>query len=439
MNKYVKLFVRYYTTVGRKYLEKAFKLMEKYYPVISQILKKHNLPVAFVLLPIITSYYKRQVKFVSNAAGIWQLMPITGKMHGLMINKYVDERFDIVKSTTVACKYLNGLKKSFKSYELVIAAYNGKSNYIRKKMRKHKSDNFWDIVRKGGFEKTFEYVPKFYALLEIVSNAKKYDFKEFNFKNKKFFETVYVRGGLNIKVLAKILSLNFFELQNLNYQLKENLTLRLRKGKKYAIRVPVNFSKIFYKKKHLLKPYLIKTRVYYVKNRIRVKKGDTLGKIAKRYRVSTRGIIRLNRLKKPNVLRIGRVLRLPRKRKVVKKYRVVNPLFKGTKTYKRLIARKRARKRAILKRKRRRKARLRRRKIARLKRLRRKRRLKRRKLLRSIRRKMKKKKVILYKVKKGDTVSELAVKFSIPAKKIIRANRGTTKLIIGRVIKIKRY
>ncbi len=432
-NRYVKLFVKYYTTIGRKYLKKAFSEMEKYFPVISKIFTEQKIPLPFILLPIITCYYKRQVSYSTDAAGLWQLSSTDARRYGLMINKYVDERFDIVKSTWVAARLIKSLKASLKHYDLVLAAYNGTETYIRKKLDESNVNSFWKLVDKTGFDNTFEYVPKFHALLTIAKNPKKYGFKGFDFTKKVYFESVHVKPKLKLEILAKILNLTVFEIKSLNYQLKGEITPPLGRNKFYLIRLPKDFTTIFKQKKYLLKPYLIETRIYYVRNRIRVRRGDNLGRIAARYRVSLRALMRLNGIRNPRMLRVGRVLYLPRKSRIIKKYRVPNPLFKDTKIYKKYLARLKAERRRFMIRER-----IRKRREARIRRRRHVRAVRRKRFLRKMRR-LRKKRVIFYKIKPGDTVSGLASKLRVSARRIIKANRGTTKLIIGRVLRISRY
>ncbi len=443
MNPVIKLFVQYYTTVGKKYLENAFKQMEKYYPVIKQMLKQNALPIELVALPVIESGYIEYARSSSGALGLWQLMPMTAKMSGCEINAYTDERLDILKATKAAIKFIQHLKETFVNWDLVLAAYNGGGNYLLQQMRKYRTDNFWEFSRKEGFsQQTMEYVPRFYAVLHILQNLKKYGFKPIDFNKNIYFETVNIQGTHKITTIAKIMDLQAFELKELNPQLLQNITPP--KKKSYELKIPVNFKKVYLVKKHLLQKTVAPRYAYkFVHKKILVRHGDTLNEIARRYKVNVKTLAQINHLRNPNVLTVGMPLLLPVKIKVysnkpVKANKPANRqkrIHKQKQKQKRHYRRTRTRRSYAYKKQKQRRIALQRKKQKRTRYLKRRRRLL--LMIQARRRARTNRKNIKYRIKRGDTVIKISRKLKISKRRIIRANNGTTKLIAGRVLRIK--
>ncbi|AAC07380.1 lytic transglycosylase domain-containing protein [Aquifex aeolicus] len=153
----------------RESLKYAFYRMKLYENIIVPILRSYGLPEEFKYLPIVESMYNPFAVSRSGAAGIWQLMPQTARRYGLIVRKDYDERFDVVKSTHAAAKYLRDLLEEFKNLELVLAAYNCGENCIRRNV----NYNFWKERRKLPKE-TQNYVPLFLATLLIAQNPEYY-------------------------------------------------------------------------------------------------------------------------------------------------------------------------------------------------------------------------------------------------------------------------
>lgn len=315
-NSIVELFIKYYTTIGRKYLEKAFENMQKYYPVIAKKLQEHNLPLELAILPIIESAYSEYARSSSGALGLWQLMPFTAKINGCKITEYVDERMEIMKATEAAIKFILHLKATFNNWDLILAAYNGGGNYLLQQMRKYRSDNFWEFSKKDGFsQQTMEYVPRFYAVYHVMLNLKKYQFSPMDFKRKVYFETVETPRGTGIDRIAAVLDLQPFELKELNPQLLQNIIPH--DTEMYSLKVPNGFGKIYIARKHLIQPVTLPAAaVQFVHQKIIIRHGDTLNLIAQRYRVKKNDIVRINYLRDPNRLSIGMPLLLPIKVRV---------------------------------------------------------------------------------------------------------------------------
>ena len=135
-----------------------------YFPMIEDKLTLYDLPLELKYLTVVESALRPQARSQVGATGLWQFMYTTGKVYGLRVSSYVDERRDPIKSTEAACKYLKKLFKIYKDWELALAAYNAGPGNVNKAIRRSGgSRNFWQIRRYLPGE-TSNYVPAFTPL-----------------------------------------------------------------------------------------------------------------------------------------------------------------------------------------------------------------------------------------------------------------------------------
>lgn len=160
-----------------------FKRAKKYFPIIEPILAKHGIPDDFKYLAVIESGLTNAVS-PAGARGVWQIMPATGRENGLEVNKNVDERYHLEKSTEVACKYLLKSKEELGSWTLAAAAYNAGNAGVSKRLEEQSVSNYYDLLLG---EETGRYVFRIVALKEILSNPSKYGF---NFRDKDLYSNV---------------------------------------------------------------------------------------------------------------------------------------------------------------------------------------------------------------------------------------------------------
>jgi membrane-bound lytic murein transglycosylase D len=158
---------------NKRGLEIALKRSSLYLPYILPVLRSYDLPEELAILPLIESKFNPFALSRSGAGGIWQLMPATARRYGLKVNRYVDERFDLIKSTRAAARYLKDLYKRFKNWELVLAAYNCGEGCV---LRKTGGKDFWSRKHRLP-EQTRRFVPRFFAALLIARDPQKYGLK----------------------------------------------------------------------------------------------------------------------------------------------------------------------------------------------------------------------------------------------------------------------
>lgn len=213
------------------------KRANKYFPIIEPLLKEYGLPDDFKYLALAESAFIDETS-TAGAAGIWHFMKGTGKEYGLEINKNVDERYHIEKSTKVAAAYLKKSKKRFNSWTLAAAAYNAGNYGIHKRLESQQVTNYYDALLPNETER---YIFRIIALKEIISNPKKYGFI---FDSEDLYtlpETKIVKVDTvisDISLFAKKFGITYKELKIHNPWLREN-KLNNASKKLYEIKIPV--------------------------------------------------------------------------------------------------------------------------------------------------------------------------------------------------------
>lgn len=160
-----------------------FKRANKYFPVIEPILKKNGIPDDFKYLAVIESGLQNATS-PAGAKGFWQIMKATGRENGLEINSNVDERYNLEKSTEVACQYLLKAKERFGTWTLAAASYNAGMAGIAKRLESQSVNDYYDLLLG---EETGRYLFRIIAIKEILSNPEKYGF---NFRYKDLYNTI---------------------------------------------------------------------------------------------------------------------------------------------------------------------------------------------------------------------------------------------------------
>jgi hypothetical protein len=213
------------------------KRANKYFPILEPLLKKYGLPDDFKYLAVAESGLTDETSS-AGAAGMWHFMKTTGKEYGLEINKNVDERYNIEKSTKVAAEYLKKSRKRFGSWTLAAAAYNAGNYGVGKRLEAQQVSSYYDALLPNETER---YVFRIIALKEVLSNPEKYGFE---FEKEDLYtlqktRTIKVDSAIsNIASFAKGFGINYKELKLHNSWLREN-KLNNKSRKLYKIKIPV--------------------------------------------------------------------------------------------------------------------------------------------------------------------------------------------------------
>ena len=315
MNHHIQSEINRFTKGGeKKFFASSYKRSGKYRPYIVAELKKAGLPVELSWLPLIESGFKVAALSKARALGLWQFIPSTGYKFGLKRDKYIDERIDPVKATQAAIRYLKELHQIFGDWTTVLAAYNCGEGQVLRVIRSQNVnylDNFWDLYERLPME-TARYVPRFMATLHIVKNPERYGLDPTSFSKPLAYEIVTISKQVHLKNIAKHIGINEKTLRELNPELRYRI---LPKGN-YPLRVPPDKSKT-------LLATLDKIPVSYAPQRAyvyhRVRSGESLSTIAKRYRSSVKSIVHANNLRSSHFIVAGKKLKIPRRGYIVKK------------------------------------------------------------------------------------------------------------------------
>ena len=316
--RYVKHIPRQLATLQRK--------AEYYFPIFEDILARHELPYELCYLPVIESALNPHAHSHMGAAGLWQFMPATGKRYGLEVNSLVDERMDPIRSTEAACRFMKDLYKIFGDWNLVIAAYNcGPGNVNKAIHRAGGKRDFWSIYPFLPRE-TRGYLPIFIAASYAMNYAEVHGICPAEPLLTMASDTIVTTERQHLKQIADNLDIPLAELRRLNPQYPRDI---IPGGKAYALCLPIEKTGSYIDNEQAILTYqanelihnrraeielLHKTSVNggYSINGVtyyKIKEGDTLGGIAKKFRVSVKQLKAWNGLKS-DMIRAGKTLKI---------------------------------------------------------------------------------------------------------------------------------
>jgi membrane-bound lytic murein transglycosylase D len=290
----------YFQTVARQACETYLKRSGRYKDLMQRILREKGLPEDLVWLCLVESGFNPKAYSYARASGPWQFIASTGRNYGLRRNWWYDERRDFVKSTYAACNYLTFLYGKFKSWPLALAAYNGGEGRVERLTKKHKTKDFWKLKLN---RQTSKYVPLYMAATIIARDPERYGF-EVKYDDPIRFDVVKVNQPVDLKKVAKSLGTSFAVLKELNPELRRGVTPPNYPG--YKLRIPAGTKKVFAQK---FKGYDAKTSGLFVEHKVR--KGQTLSHLSHRYGVPISAIMELNALTNRHRLNIGQRLIIP--------------------------------------------------------------------------------------------------------------------------------
>lgn len=163
-NQKVKQWIHYFSEKNRTRFQRYLDRGQRYRGIIQRILRKEGVPVDLYYLAMIESGFELKARSSMGAVGPWQFIRSTGRAYGLRTSGRVDERKDLRKSTRAAAKFLKTLHGQFGSWYLAMAAYNAGGGRIRQSIRKGRTRDFWELVRKRVLPReTMAYIPKYIA------------------------------------------------------------------------------------------------------------------------------------------------------------------------------------------------------------------------------------------------------------------------------------
>lgn len=310
--------IKQYLKNRRKSLERIMGLSEYYFPMFEQELDKYNLPLELKYLAVIESALNPKARSRVGATGLWQFMFPTGKMFGLDVSSYVDERSDPYLATEAACKYLKSLNTSFNDWDLALAAYNSGPGNVSKAIRRSGGETDYWSLRSFLPRETAGYVPAFLATMYIFEYAQEHGFKKQSARIPFVAtDTIRVKQQITLDQVAKLTNLDKEELEFLNPSYKLGI-IPVIKDENYVLRLPLTAVGTFVNNEDAIYTFATEEleeadkplpELYEQpeKLRYRVKRGDYLGRIAERYGVGVSQIRSWNGLRN-NTVKVGQNL-----------------------------------------------------------------------------------------------------------------------------------
>lgn len=223
-NEHVKGFINLYTVRKRESVSRMMGVAQLYYPMFEEVLDRYNLPLELKHLAVIESALIPYARSRAGATGLWQFMYPTGKMYGLNVSSYVDERCNPYKATVAAAEYLKSLYDMFGDWQMVLAAYNAGPGNITKAIRRSGGKKtYWEIRPYLPVE-TQGYVPAFIAANYVMTHGAEHNIYP-ALPRKTYFEvdTVIVKEQMNFDQVSQALSVTKEEILYFNPQYRKNI------------------------------------------------------------------------------------------------------------------------------------------------------------------------------------------------------------------------
>lgn len=301
-----------YLTGGKEYTVRGLTRGEKYMHILKDVHSEYSsIPPEVLYLPMLESGFCPTAVSRMQAVGVWQIIAPTAQSLGLRIDPMIDERRDVQKSTSAALRHILNLKQNFPTWDLALAAYNCGSGRIVRGMQKYKTQDFWTLAEKKALRKETEnYIPHFAALALIGSRPdlfplnRSLDQNENNPEDIQEYEKFTLNAPVLISTLAQLTGIPSAEIYEMNPELTGVITPLSVKN--YEITLPSGAGERLLANEHSLYTLNIRSITHY-----KIRKGDTISKISKRFGSDPKLIVLVNNLK-TNYLKVGKTIMVPR-------------------------------------------------------------------------------------------------------------------------------
>ncbi len=324
-NPIVKQFIEMYANRRRGQVSYMLGQGQYYFPMFEEELDKQGLPLELKYLPVIESALNPVARSRVGASGLWQFMSATGKLYKLEINSLVDERLDPHKSTQAAVKYLKDMYEIYKDWNLVIAAYNCGPGNVNKAIRRSGGKrDYWEIYPYLPKE-TRGYVPAFIAATYIMSYHTDHNICIRQSELPTLIDTLNINKLVHFEQISDMLNIPVEDIRKLNPQFRADIIPG--EYKSYALKLPISQLSAFIAKEDTIYNHRAEELLTHKRTRDiaslgnasaaggggyathKVRRGETLGAIAMRYRVSVSQLKNWNGMRSDR-LNIGQNLKV---------------------------------------------------------------------------------------------------------------------------------
>jgi membrane-bound lytic murein transglycosylase D len=289
-NEHVKGYINMYTVRKRESVSRMMGMAQLYYPMFEEVMDKYNIPLELKHLAVIESALIPHAKSRVGAMGLWQFMYPTGKMFGLNVSSYVDERCDPYKATVAAAEYLKSLYNMFGDWQMVLAAYNAGPGTISKAIRRSGGKKTYWEIRPFLPTETQGYVPAFIAANYVMTHGAEHNIYP-AVPRKTYFEvdTVVVKEQMSFEQISQALNIPADEILYFNPQYRKNIipagghAMCLSKDK---IGVFLNNEQAIYAALNEQRKNGLIESIAEVKKMHTIRSGEKLSTIARKYGVT---------------------------------------------------------------------------------------------------------------------------------------------------------
>ncbi len=327
-NPYVQKWIKYFTSgAGKSRFQRYLERGSIYQSLIHDILARYDVPKELYYLALIESGFLNNAKSRASAVGVWQFIRGTAVRYGLEVNSYIDERRDPVRATIAAANYLIDLHRVYQDWYLAMAGYNAGEVRVLRAVMTTSERNFWKLIEEGKLPReTMNYVPKFIAALIIGENPERFGIspsaksgypklKPVKVNSYAYLKDIARSEGISAatlkalnphvfrgKVVSKRSYYNIWAPEKADEGVDNSLLVSTASGdsERYLAQVSSSKSKSYKSRK-----VAEKSQKFH-----RVRRGETLLKIAAKYRVTLRELKSVNRLKS-NRINAGVHLKIP--------------------------------------------------------------------------------------------------------------------------------
>ena len=293
-----------------------------YFPMFEEQLQNRKIPLELKYLPIIESRLDPEAVSRVGATGLWQLMFYTGLENGLKLNSYIDERMDPLKSTIAATKYLEKLYKIHSDWNLVLASYNAGPRTISKAIKRSGGyKNYWNL-RPFLPRETANYIPSFIATMYILEYAEEHgiDIKQLT-NTKPKIDTIYIKNQISFEHISSFLNISKEMIKKYNPSYIHEIIPGKNKNyitlpEKLVDSIISNEERLYaYSKSEFDKQEKPLPDLYSIDSKIiyKIKYGEFLGKIAKKFGVKVSDLKRWNNLKSDAIKENQKLIVFPKR------------------------------------------------------------------------------------------------------------------------------
>lgn len=311
-NSHVKSFIELYANRRRQQSSRMLGLSYVYFPMFEEYLSKYDLPLELKYLAMVESALNPTAGSKAGAKGLWQFMRGTGAEYGLRVSTLVDDRFDPEKETEAACQYLKSLYARYGDWFLVLAAYNSGPGTVNKAIvRAGGTKNYWAIWPYLPAE-TRGYVPAFIAVTYVMNYAAEHNLYP---QNPGLLlhgtDTVMVHDRVSFSQINECIGAPMEDLVFFNPQYTKRVIPGTR-SYPYSLRMPTKYTLMFTQLEDSIYSYVskaektrevIEEKEEEVSNSFVhvVRKGESLGSVARKYHVTVANIKAWNHLKRETI------------------------------------------------------------------------------------------------------------------------------------------